>query len=138
MPLGAGTQLGSLEILRPLDAGGMGEVYLARDRELNRNVAVKILRSDLIGESRRLARFEQEARALSALSHPNICHIYHVGETPDHQRYIAMEYVDGERLRDRLMASRLTVPAALDIAIQIASALVAAHAAGIVHRDLKP
>ena len=139
MTLSAGIQLGSLEILRPLDAGGMGEVYLARDLELNRDVAVKILRSDVMSDPRRRARFEQEARAASALSHPNICHIYHVGETPDHQRYIAMEYVDGETLRDRLiMAPRLTLPEALDIAIQIASAITAAHGAGIVHRDLKP
>src|SRR6185503_12409710 len=83
-------------------------------------------------------RFEQEARAASALNHPNVCHIYALRETPDGKRYIAMELVEGETLRHRLSTSRLTIREALDIAIQVAAALSAAHAAGIVHRDIKP
>jgi serine/threonine protein kinase len=138
MALPAGTELASFEIVRLLGAGGMGEVYLARDRRLNRHVAVKVLPAEVTTDSHRLARFEQEARAASALSHPNICHIYHLGETLDHRRYVAREYVDGETLHDRLMATRLPLREALEIAVQIAAALTAAHAAGIVHRDIKP
>jgi len=138
MFLPADLRLGSFEIVRLLGAGGMGQVYLARDRDLNRSVAVKVLPAEVTTQPQRLARFEQEARAASTLSHPNICHIYHLGETPDRQRYIAMEYVDGETLAQRLTGSRLTLRDVLDIAIQIAAALTAAHAAGIVHRDVKP
>ena len=138
MSLGAGTELGSFEIVRLLGSGGMADVYLAHDRQLNRRVAVKVLRTEVSAEPHQLARLEQEARAASALSHPNICHIYHLGEMPDGRRYIAMEYVEGETLDQRLMTSRLALREALDIAIQVASALVAAHAAGIVHRDVKP
>jgi eukaryotic-like serine/threonine-protein kinase len=136
--LSPGIELGDLTIVRLLGIGGMGEVYLARDRQLDRNVALKVLRAEVIGERHRIARFQQEARAASALSHPNICHIYHLGETSDGQAYIAMEYVDGQTLHERLAAPRLTIPEALDIAIQIAAALTAAHAVGIVHRDVKP
>jgi serine/threonine protein kinase len=115
-----------------------GEVYLVHDRQLNRHVAVKVLPVEVTTDSHRLARFEQEARAASALSHPNICHIYHLGETPHRQRYVAMEYVDGETLQQRLMTTtRLPSRDAIEIAIQIAAALTA-HAAGIVHRDIKP
>ena len=103
MSLPAGTRLGTFEIVRLLGAGGMGEVYLARDRQLDRSVAVKVLPAEVAGDPHRLARFEQEARAASALSHPNICHIYQLGETPDGRRYIAMEYVDGETLDERLI-----------------------------------
>ena len=138
MSLPAGAQLGSFEIVHRLGAGGMGEVYLARDRQLNRSVAVKVLLAEVNTEPHRLARFEQEAHAASALSHPNICHIYHLGETPDRQRYIAMEYVDGQTLAQRLIGPRLALRDVLDIVIQIAAALTAAHAAGIVHRDIKP
>lgn len=134
----SGVELGGFEIVRLLGTGGMGDVYLARDLKLNRNVAVKVLRADVTLDRHRLARFEQEARAASALSHPNICHIYHLGETPERQRYIAMEYVDGETLRDRLAATRLSIRDSLDVGIQIAAALAAAHAAGVVHRDIKP
>ena len=105
---------------------------------LNRSVAVKVLPAEVTTQLQRLARFEQEARAASTLSHPNICHIYHLGETPDRQRYIAMEYVDGETLAQRLIGPRLALRDVLDIAIQIAAALTAAHAAGVVHRDIKP
>ncbi len=138
MSLPGGTKLGTFEIVRLLGAGGMGEVYLAHDQQLNRDVAVKVVRPEFTGDPRRLARFAQEARAASALSHPNICHIYHFDETTDGQRYIAMEYVDGETLDDRLIAANLPLREALDIAIQIAAALTAAHGAGIVHRDIKP
>ncbi len=138
MSLSGGTQLGSFEIVHLLGAGGMGEVYLALDRQLNRSVAVKVLRPEVSSEPHRLARFEREARAASALSHPNICHIYHLGETVDRQRYIVMEHVDGETLGQRLNGTRLTLREALDIGIQLAAALTAAHAAGIVHRDIKP
>jgi Tol biopolymer transport system component len=138
MPLPGGAQLGSLEIIRPLGAGGMGEVYLARDRELNRTVAIKVLPPDVTTDPHRVARFEQEARAASALNHPNVCIIHALGRTDDGRRFIAMEYVDGETLRQRLAGSRLTTTDALDIAIQIAAGLTAAHAVGIVHRDIKP
>jgi serine/threonine protein kinase len=96
---------------------------------------VKVLRTDT---SRRLDRFQQEARTASALSHPSICHVYHLGQTLAGVPYIAMEYVDGETLSDRLVSTRVTLRDALDIAIQVANALEAAHAAGIVHRDIKP
>ena len=130
------TELGPFEIIRLLGAGGMGEVYAARDRQLNRSVALKVLRADVV-EPHRHARFEQEARAASALNHPNICHTYQRGETPDGRPYIAMEYVEGETLDQRLVES-VSLREALDIGIQIASALTAAHSAGIVHRDIKP
>jgi eukaryotic-like serine/threonine-protein kinase len=136
--LAAGSELGGFEIVRLLGAGGMGEVYLARDRRLNRHVALKVLPARVELDPHRLTRFEQEARAASALSHTNICHIYHLGDTADHRRYIVMEHVDGETLHERLLADRPALREALDIAIQIASALTAAHAAGIVHRDIKP
>ncbi len=136
MLLAPETELGPFEIVRLLGVGGMGEVYAARDRQLNRSVALKVLRADL-AEPHRHARFEQEARAASALNHPNICHTYRRGETPDGRPYIAMEYVEGETLDQRLVEP-LSLREALDIAIQIASALTAAHSAGIVHRDIKP
>ena len=138
MTLPAGLELGGLQIVRLVGAGGMGEVYLAHDPQLNRRVAVKVLRPEIGREPHRLARLEHEARAASALSHPSICHVYHLGETADGQRYIAMEFVEGERLDQRLDATRLPLRDALDIAVQIAAALTAAHAAGIVHRDIKP
>ena len=130
------TELGVFQIVRLLGAGGMGEVYLARDRVLNRDVAVKVLRDDGWSPHQH-ARFEREARASSTLSHPNICHIYQLGEMPDGRRYLVMEYVDGEPLEQRWIQP-LTVGEALDVSIQIASALTAAHAAGVVHRDIKP
>jgi serine/threonine-protein kinase len=130
------TELGPFEIVRLLGVGGMGEVYAARDRQLNRTVALKVLRADIAG-SHRHARFEQEALAASALNHPNICHTYYRGEARDGRPYIAMEYVEGETL-DRRLIEPLSLPDALDIAVQIASALTAAHSAGIVHRDIKP
>jgi Tol biopolymer transport system component len=138
MSLPAGTQLGSFEIVRPLGAGGMGEVYLARDLDLNRTVAIKVLPPGVTTDPHRVARFEQEARAASALNHPNVCVIHALGRTDDGRRFIAMEHVEGQTLRARLTLGRLTRREMLDIAVQIASALSAAHAAGVVHRDLKP
>ena len=138
MPLGPGSRLDAYELLQPLGAGGMGEVWLATELRLGRKLALKLLPSDLTRDPARVSRFEQEARAASALSHPNVCTILALGETPDGQHYIAMEYVDGETLRKRIAGGRHTIREAVDIAVQIASALAAAHAAGIVHRDIKP
>ncbi|MBK5296731.1 MAG: PD40 domain-containing protein, partial [Vicinamibacteria bacterium] len=137
MPLEPGTRLDAYELVRPLGSGGMGEVWLATELRLGRKVALKFLPAELTLDVGRVGRFEQEARAASALNHPNVSTILAMGETPDGQRYIAMEYVEGETLRRRL-AGRLAVRDALDLAIQVASALTAAHAAGIVHRDIKP
>ena len=116
----------------------MGEVWLARDVRLGRQVALKFLPPEVTRDSSRLARFEQEARAASALNHPGVCTILALEDTPDGRRYIAMEYVAGVTLRERISASRILLHEALDIAIQIAAAVNAAHAAGIVHRDIKP
>ena len=138
MALQPGTSLGPYEIVSMIGAGGMGEVYLAREISLGRNVALKILPSEFTHDAQRIARFEQEARSASALSHPNICTIYALGELPDGRRSIAMEYVVGETLRHRIATSRLTIREAVDIASQVAAALSAAHATGIVHRDIKP
>jgi eukaryotic-like serine/threonine-protein kinase len=138
MPLQAGTRLGPYEVITLIGAGGMGEVWLATELRLGRKVALKLLPPDLTRDPARLLRFEQEARSASTLNHPNVCTIHALGETDEHQHYIAMEYVEGETLRRRLATSRLSLREALDIAIQMASALTAAHAAGIIHRDIKP
>jgi eukaryotic-like serine/threonine-protein kinase len=117
----------------------MGEVWLATEVRLGRNVALKVLPAELTHDSLRVQRFEQEARAASALNHPNVCTIHSLGETSDGQHYIAMEYVDGVTLRERLSASRLSIREAVEIAIQVAAALSAAHhGVGIIHRDIKP
>src|SRR5262245_13230586 len=137
MPVGPGSRLDAFEIVAPLGSGGMGEVWLARDLTLERKVALKLLPPDLTRDPSRVARFRREARAASALNHPNVCTIHAVGEGPDGQQFIAMEYVDGETLRHRLMR-HLAIREVLDISVQIASAMGAAHAAGVVHRDLKP
>jgi serine/threonine protein kinase len=137
MTLEAGMQLGSYEIVSCLGSGGMGEVYRAKDRTLGRDVALKILRDDLTESSDRLRRFEQEARAASALNHPNIVTIYEIGKegsTP----FIAMELVEGETLRAHLNDGRPSAADALDWGTQMAESLAKAHGAGIVHRDLKP
>jgi serine/threonine protein kinase/Tol biopolymer transport system component len=138
MALQPGTTLGPYEIVSLIGAGGMGEVYLAREISLGRNVALKVLPSEFTHDPQRVARFEQEARSASALSHPNICTIHALGELPDGRRFIAMEYVAGETLRHQLNALRFTIHRILDIATQVATALNAAHAAGIIHRDIKP
>ena len=116
----------------------MGEIWLARDLTLERSVVVKVLRAELTQDSTRVTRFRQEARAASALNHPNVCTIHALGETAEGEQFIAMEHVDGDTLRQRLATSQMAIRSALDIAIQIASALATAHAAGVVHRDLKP
>jgi eukaryotic-like serine/threonine-protein kinase len=113
-------------------------VWLATEVRLGRKVALKLLPADVTRDPSRVLRFEQEARAASALSHPNVCTILALGETAEGLRYIAMEYVEGETLRQRLATTRLSIRAALDIASQVAAALSAAHASGIVHRDIKP
>jgi eukaryotic-like serine/threonine-protein kinase len=138
MPLGPGSRLDAYELLQPLGAGGMGEVWLATEVRLGRKVALKLLPAELTRDRARVSRFEQEARAASGLSHPNVCTILALGETAEGQHYIAMEFVEGETLRRRIATGRPTLRESLDIAIQIASALVAAHANGIVHRDIKP
>ena len=130
-------RLGGYEILSPLGAGGMGEVYRARDLRLGREIAVKVLARSSTGGPGELRRFEDEARLASGLNHPNIVTIYGVGETLD-QAYIAMELVRGRTLRQILAAEPLPLKDTLHLAAQLTDALAAAHASGIVHRDLKP
>ncbi|HEY6929737.1 MAG TPA: protein kinase [Thermoanaerobaculia bacterium] len=137
MPLPAGSCLGPYEIVSPLGAGGMGEVYRARDPRLGREVAIKVLPADLSRDPERLARFEQEARSASGLSHPNIITIYEIGQI-DSVSYISMELVEGRTLREMLASGPLTARRFLPIASQVSDGLAKAHAAGIVHRDLKP
>jgi serine/threonine protein kinase len=137
MSIAAGIQLGRYEIRSHLGAGGMGEVYLAQDTELERTVALKILPSDVASDQQRMQRFVQEARTASALNHPNIITIYEIGQT-DSTRYIATEFIDGLTLRQRMTSARLRMSEALDVGVQVAAALSAAHAAGIAHRDVKP
>jgi serine/threonine protein kinase len=132
-----GQSLGSYRVLSTLGRGGMGEVYLAEDSRLGRKVALKLLPSSFSTDPERLARFEREARAASGLNHPNILTIYEVGSFGGRQ-FIAAEYVEGETLRERQRHSPLKLAEVLDLAIQVASALSAAHQAGIVHRDIKP
>src|ERR1700733_10190208 len=135
--LPSGTKLGSYEIVAPLGAGGMGEVYSARDVRLRRTVAIKILPAEFAADSDRLQRFEREARSASALNHPNIVTIYELGQAgPTH--YIAMEMVEGSTLRQILDAGSLPMQKAIEIAAQVAEGLAKAHEAGIAHRDLKP
>ena len=137
MPLVVGERIGQYKILSPLGAGGMGEVYLAQDERLRRKVALKLLFADVTKNEDWIRRFEQEAYAASALNHPNIITIYEVGQVND-SHFISTEFIDGQTLRQRLREQSLTIGEALDIAIQVATALVAAHAAGIIHRDIKP
>ena len=137
MSLSAGARLGPFEVVAPLGAGGMGEVYRARDLRLGREVAIKVLPEELSTDSDRLARFEQEARSASALNHPHIVTVYDVGRS-DSVSWIAMELVDGKTLRELLTAGPLAAKRFLSIGAQAADALAKAHAAGIVHRDLKP
>ncbi len=132
-----GQKLGHYEIISTLGKGGMGEVYLARDTRLGRKVALKFLSSPLTKHLELLHRFEQEARAASALNHPNIITIYEIGEVDD-RHFIATEFIDGETLRQRIRSGPLKLTDALNIAEQVASALAEAHSAGIVHRDIKP
>jgi serine/threonine protein kinase len=135
--LAPGTALGTFAILGPLGAGGMGEVYRARDTKLGREVAIKVLPADLAGDPDRLARFGTEARAASALNHPNLITIHEIGREGSIV-YLVMELVEGETLRDHLSSGPLPLRKALLLAEQVATGLARAHAAGIVHRDLKP
>ena len=137
MTLSAGARLGPYEILSPLGAGGMGEVYRARDTRLARDVAVKVLPESLAVDQERLKRFEKEARSASALNHPNIVTIYDIGSESG-VSYIAMEVVEGVTLRELLAGGPLPIKKLLQIAPQVAEGLARAHEAGIVHRDLKP
>ena len=137
MAFPSGRKLGAFELVGPLGAGGMGEVYRARDTRLDRTVAIKVLGAQLSCDPERLQRFEQEARAASALNHPNIVTIYDIGRQDD-ACYLAMEFVDGKTLRELLDAGPLPLKKALTIAAQVADGLAKAHSAGIVHRDLKP
>ena len=133
-----GESFNQYRIVSQLGAGGMGEVYLADDTRLRRRVALKFLPVALIKDKRHLHRFEVEARAIAAMSHPNACTIHEVIQTEDGRHCIVMEYVEGMALRERMTNGPMNLNEALDIAIQIASALSSAHAAGIVHRDIKP
>src|SRR5262245_28698200 len=137
MPLPLATRLGPYEILSSLGAGGMGEVYRARDTRLDRIVALKTLPSELARDEERRSRFEREARAISALSHPHICTLYDVGDH-DGVQFLVMELLTGETLAARLERGALALDDVLRYAIQIADALDQAHRHGIVHRDLKP
>ncbi|MEP6993185.1 MAG: protein kinase [Acidobacteriota bacterium] len=137
MAIAAGTRLGPYELLSPLGAGGMGEVYRARDVRLGREVAVKVLPESIAGEPEALARFEREARAVASLSHPNILAIHDYGREAG-VTYAVMELLEGETLRDRIGGGPLPPSRAVAFALQIAQGLAAAHEKGIVHRDLKP
>ncbi len=137
MQFNPGTRFNQYEILSPLGKGGMGEVYLACDAKLERNVALKILPLEFTFQADRLRRFEQEAKAVSALNHPNILTIHEIGAV-NNIHFITTEFIAGETLRTRLTREKLSESQALDIAIQTATALSAAHAANIIHRDIKP
>jgi serine/threonine protein kinase len=134
----AGQTVGRFEILCPLGAGGMGQIYLARDPQLGRNIALKLVAQEFATDPRRVLRFEQEARAASALNHPNVCVIHDIGITDKGRHFIAMEYIQGATLRDHLAHNSLKPSEALQIAVQVGAALASAHAVGIVHRDIKP
>jgi TolB-like protein len=135
--LNPGTRLGRYEIRSHLGAGGMGEVYLARDSRLDRDVALKILPDAFAGDPDRMRRFEQEARAASGLNHPNIITIYEIDQSGA-TSFIATEFIEGSTLRERMRARQMSTGEVLNVAVQIASALAAAHGNGIVHRDIKP
>src|SRR5438309_6043460 len=136
MPLSPGTRLGPYEILAPIGAGGMGEVYRAKDTRLDRSVAIKVL-PELSASPELRERFEREARAISRLSHPHICSLYDVGRVGETD-YLVMEHLEGDTLAQRLALRAPSLEQSLRYGAEIADALAAAHAAGIVHRDLKP
>jgi serine/threonine protein kinase len=137
MALASGTKLGPYEIQSPLGAGGMGEVYRARDTRLDRIVAIKILPSHLSENAEARQRFEREARTISSLNHPNVCTLHDVGHQ-DGIDYLVMEYLEGETLADRLLKGPLPVEQVLKYATEICEGLEKAHRSGVVHRDLKP
>ena len=133
MPLTPGDKLGPYEIVSPIGAGGMGEVYKARDTRLNRTVAIKVLPEHIAKREDLRARFEREARAVASLNHPNICTLYDIGPG-----YMVMELIEGETLADRIAKGAIPLEQALKYAVQIADALDRAHRAGVTHRDVKP
>src|ERR1700682_3798784 len=137
MPILSGRRLGPYEILSPIGAGGMGEVYKARDTRLDRIVAIKVLPAHLADRAELRERFEREARAIASLNHPHICTIYDIGHQ-DEIDYLVMEYLEGETLAQRLVKGSLPLEQVLQYAIEIADALDKAHRKGITHRDLKP
>ena len=137
MPLASGTLLGPYEIQTPLGAGGMGEVYRARDTRLGREIAIKILPVSFSEDSDRVKRFELEARAIAALNHPTILAVHDVGHA-DSTHYLVTELLEGESLQERLRVGALPLRKALEIASQAARGVAAAHDKGVIHRDLKP
>jgi serine/threonine protein kinase len=137
IPLITGSRVGSYEVISALGAGGMGEVYRARDSKLKRDVALKVLPADVAGDRERLARFQREAEVLATLNHPNIAHIHGLEESAG-TIALVMELVEGEDLSERIARGAIPLDEALPIAKQIAEALEAAHEQGIIHRDLKP
>src|ERR1700732_290122 len=137
MPLAAGTKLGPYEIIVPLGAGGMGEVYRARDTRLERTVAIKILPAQFSSDPVRKQRFEREAKTISSLNHPHICVLHDVG-SQDGMDYLVMECVEGETLANRLEKGPMPLEQVLKYGAQIAEGLERAHRSGVVHRDLKP
>src|ERR1700730_936008 len=135
--LPAGSTLSHYRIVSKIGAGGMGEVYLAQDTKLDRKVAIKFLHEEFSKDADKLARFIQEAKAASALNHPNILTVYEIGEV-DGKNYIATELIDGQTLREHMARGALTLNSVVSIGVQVAEALAAAHQAGIIHRDIKP
>src|SRR5678815_5448002 len=129
--------LGHYKIIKPIGSGGMGEVFLAEDPRLGRRVAIKLLPRSFLEDPSRIYRFQQEARAASSISHPNIAHIYEIGVDAGYH-FTSMEFIDGITLRRLMDQRRLELQEAVNIALQVGSALVAAHTAGIIHRDIKP
>src|ERR1022692_2273866 len=137
MPLSAGTKLGPYEVLSAIGAGGMGEVYKARDTRLDRTVAIKVLPTHLADRSELRERFEREAKTIASLNHPHICVLHDIGQQ-DGIDYLVMEYLEGETLAQRLVKGALPLEQVLQYSIEIADALDKAHRKGITHRDLKP
>ena len=137
MSLVAGTRFGAFEVLERLGAGGMGEVYRARDTRLDRTVALKIIRASELPRRDRVERFKREARAISRVNHPNICALYDIGEDRD-EMFLVMEYAGGETLASRLERGALRIEETLRYGVQMADALDTAHRNGVIHRDLKP
>src|SRR6201997_1434597 len=137
MPLASGTKLGPYEIQSPLGAGGMGDEYRAQDTRLDRTVAIKVLASHLSSSPEFKQRMEREAKAISSLNHPNICHLYDIG-SQDGADYLVMEFLEGETLAERLRKGAMPLSEIFKTGIAVAEALAVAHRQGIVHRDLKP